>query len=176
MANRIERKLNKLDGVEATVNFATERAAVDFDSATIEPELLVDAVAAAGYTAKLPRRRTAVPIAAVPTLRGRRGGPRAPRPAPPLIVSAAVSVPIFLLAMIPPLQFDYWQWLSLQLATPVVLWAGWPFHRAAWQNLKHGAATMDTLISLGTLTALGWSVIALFFLGAGEPACGWASS
>ena len=73
------------------------------------------------------------------------------------------------LAMIPALQFDYWQWLSLQLATPVVLWGGWPFHRVAWQNLRHGAATMDTLISLGTLAAWGWSVVALFFLGAGEP-------
>jgi len=169
-ANRIERKLNKLDGVEATVNFATERAAVDFDPARVEPDQLVDAVAAAGYAAKLP---------APPDRDSDRAGTASAEDDEAdrelrdlrrrLIVSAAASVPIFLVAMIPALQFDYWQWLSLQLATPVVLWAGWPFHRAAWQNLKHGAATMDTLISLGTLTALGWSVIALFFLGAGEP-------
>ena len=169
-ANRIERKLNKLEGVEATVNFATERAAVDFDPARVEPDQLVDAVAAAGYAAKLP---------APPDRDSDRAGADSAEDDEAdrelrdlrrrLIVSAAASVPIFLLAMIPALQFDYWQWLSLQLATPVVLWAGWPFHRAAWQNLKHGAATMDTLISLGTLTALGWSVVALFFLGAGDP-------
>ena len=80
-----------------------------------------------------------------------------------------LSLPVLALAMIPALQFDYWQWLSLQLATPVVLWAGWPFHRAAWQNLRHGAATMDTLISVGTLAAWGWSVASLFFLDAGLP-------
>src|SRR4029078_11457768 len=84
-------------------------------------------------------------------------------------VSAAIALPLFLIAMIPPLQFEYWQWFSLQLATPVVLWAGWMFHRASWQNLRHGAVTMDTLISLGTLAAYTWSVVALFFLGAGEP-------
>ena len=78
-------------------------------------------------------------------------------------------MPIALIAMIPPLQFDYWQWLSLQLATPVVFWAGWPFHRVAWRNLRHGTASMDTLISLGTLAAWSWSVVALFFLDAGEP-------
>ena len=84
-------------------------------------------------------------------------------------VAIALSVPIALIAMIPPLQFDYWQWLSLQLATPVVFWAGWPFHRVAWRNLRHGTASMDTLISLGTLAAWSWSVVALFFLDAGEP-------
>ncbi|HEX2128475.1 MAG TPA: heavy metal translocating P-type ATPase [Solirubrobacterales bacterium] len=160
-ANRIERKLNKLEGVEATVNFATQKAAVDYDAGLVDPQELLGAVEAAGYRAELPAEQ---PKPAEPeehgelrTLRNR------------LIVSAVLSVPIFAMAMIPPLQFDYWQWLSLQLAAPVVLWAGWPFHRAAWQNLRHGQATMDTLISLGTLAAFGWSVVALFFLGAGEP-------
>jgi Cu+-exporting ATPase len=162
-ANRIERNLNKLEGVEATVNFATERAQVSFDAGRVGTDELLGAVEAAGYKATLPAggsdsgdepdsgERELV------SLRLR------------LIVAAALSLPILLLAMIPPLQFENWQWLSLQLATPVVLWAGWPFHRAAWQNLRHGAATMDTLISLGTLAAWGWSVVALFFLGAGEP-------
>ncbi len=167
-ANRIESNLNKLDGVEATVNFATERAAVTFDPAMVEPTQLVDAVAAAGYAAKLPSPPDRDSGGAGSVEDDEAGGELLALRRR-LIVAALVSVPIFLLAMIPALQFDYWQWLSLQLAAPVVLWAGWPFHRAAWQNLKHGAATMDTLISLGTLTALGWSVIALFFLGAGEP-------
>jgi Cu+-exporting ATPase len=166
-ANRIERKLNKLDGVEATVNFATEQASVTYDSSAVEPEELVGAVEAAGYEAELPSSSL--------------DGPETPREGEDsgereladlrsrLILAGVLSLPILLMAMIPPLQFEYWQWLSLQLATPVVLWAGWPFHKAAWQKLKHGAASMDTLISLGTLTAWGWSVVALFFLGAGEP-------
>ena len=85
------------------------------------------------------------------------------------MVSALLSLPVLLLSMIPALQFDDWQWLALLLATPVVLWGAWPFHRAAWVNLRHGAATMDTLISVGTLAAWGWSLVALFFLGAGDP-------
>jgi Cu+-exporting ATPase len=160
-ASRIERKLNKLDGVEATVNFATETAAVTYDPGSLEPEALIGAVEAAGYTATLPTDDAPVEEveegAELRSLRNR------------LVVAAALAIPILALAMIPPLQFDNWQWLSLQLATPVVLWAGWPIHRAAWRNLKHGAATMDTLISVGTLAAWGWSVVALFFLGAGEP-------
>src|SRR5436190_10353635 len=83
-----------------------------------------------------------------------------------LIFSAAASLPLLLLGMIPALQFDNWQWLSLQLATPVLVWAGWPFHRAAWSNLRHGSVSMDTLISIGTIAAWTWSVISLFFLGA----------
>ncbi|MDP9258254.1 MAG: heavy metal translocating P-type ATPase [Actinomycetota bacterium] len=149
-ASRIERRLNTLQGVEATVNYATERATVSFDAERVTPRELIAAIEAAGYAARLPsssgsawRLRTAT--------------------------AAALSVPVLALAMIPALQFDYWQWLSLALATPVVLWAGWPFHRAAWRNLRHGAATMDTLISLGTLTAWGWSVVALCFLDAGRP-------
>jgi Cu+-exporting ATPase len=159
-AVRIEKRLNKLDGVEATVNYATEHAAVAFDPTLVAPEDLLAAVEAAGYRATLTEPEVDERPDEDPTAPLRRR----------LLVSAALSVPVLLLAMVEPLQFDYWQWLSLQLATPVVLWGGWPFHRAAWQNLKHGAATMDTLISVGTLAAWGWSVVALFFLDAGEPA------
>ena len=169
-ANRVERKLNDLEGVEATVNFATERAAVSFDAGTVETGELLGAVEAAGYSAALP----AVPGAGVAPVDGAEPGEdekdaelRDLRTR--LGVAIALSVPIALIAMIPPLQFDYWQWLSLQLATPVVFWAGWPFHRVAWRNLRHGTASMDTLISLGTLAAWSWSVVALFFLDAGEP-------
>jgi len=167
-ANRIERKLNKLEGVVATVNYATEKATVQFDPHQVGTADLVGAVEAAGYKARLPR-----PVGAdveggdpgeitvedrhVRDLRGR------------LIGAAALSVPLLAISMIPALQFDYWQWLALQLATPVVFWAGWSFHRSAWTNLRHGTATMDTLISVGTLAAWGWSVVALFFLGAGMP-------
>ncbi len=160
-AGRVEKSLNRLDGVEATVNFATGRATVEFDSSQVEPEQLLGAVESVGYSASLPSAEA-------------EGG--APEEADPtddlhrrLIFAAAFSLPVLLLAMIEPLQFENWQWLSLQLATPVVLWAGWPFHKAAWQNLRHGAATMDTLISLGTLAALGWSLYALFIGDAGMP-------
>jgi len=166
-ANRIERKLNKVDGVQATVNYATEKAAVSFDPAQVSTDDLVGAVEAAGYKARLPGPAGAagegdggaidVEDRHVRELRHR------------LIGAAVLSVPLLLISMIPALQFEYWQWLALQLATPVVFWAGWPFHRAAWQNLRHGTATMDTLISVGTLAAWGWSVAALFFLGAGTP-------
>jgi Cu+-exporting ATPase len=161
-ATRIERKLNTLDGVQASVNYATEQAAVSFDAERVSPDDLLRVVAAAGYSAQLPATQAAAAeVADVdPTAALRRR----------LLVAVTLSLPVLAMAMIPALQFDYWQWLSLQLATPVVLWAGWPFHRAAWQNLRHGAATMDTLISVGTLAAWGWSVAALFFLGAGVPA------
>ena len=162
-ATRIEKRLNKLEGVEASVNYATENANVSFDPALVTPEDLLAAVEAAGYQAALPAETGAATESeaeADPSRPLRRR----------LIVSAALSLPVLLLAMIEPLQFDSWQWLSLQLATPVVLWGGWPFHRAAWLNLKHGAATMDTLISVGTLAAWSWSVVALFFLDAGDPA------
>jgi Cu+-exporting ATPase len=161
-ANRIERRLNKLDGVEATVNYATEKAAVRFDPDTVSPDELVEAVEAAGYRATLP----ATP-GTPPTPEAQDDDPsRALRVR--LIGSALLSVPLLLISMIPALQFEYWQWLALQLATPVVFWAGWPFHRVAWLNLRHGTASMDTLISVGTLAAWAWSVAALFFLGAGE--------
>jgi Cu+-exporting ATPase len=154
-ASRIERKLNKLDGVSASVNYATERAAVEYNSARVTRDALVDAVEQVGYAVR-PQSDTAA-AEEDPTASLRRR----------LIVSAVLALPVLPMAMIPSLQFTNWQWLSLLLATPVVLWAGWPFHVAAWKNLRHGAATMDTLISLGTLAAWGWSVVALFFLDAG---------
>jgi P-type Cu+ transporter len=156
-ANRIERKLNKLDGVTATVNYATEKAKVTFAD-DMDPSTLVEQVEAAGYTATLPRKPE--PVEADDPLLSLRQR---------LIGSLVLTVPIIALAMIPALQFTYWQWISLTLAAPVVVWAAWPFHRAAWTNLRHGAATMDTLISMGTLAAFAWSVYALLFGSAGEP-------
>jgi Cu+-exporting ATPase len=155
-ANRIERKLNKLDGVNATVNYATEQARVEFDPATVAPEDLVAAVESAGYEATLPSAPAAAEDEDETAPLRRR-----------LVVAVLLSIPTLVLAMIPALQFDNWQWLSLNLATPVVLWGAWPFHRAAWLNLNHGTATMDTLVSLGTLAAWLWSVHALFFGDAG---------
>jgi len=158
-ANRVERRLNELDGVTATVNFATERASVSYEPGAVEPERLVEAIAAAGYEAALPTAESATDEApeADPDASLRRR----------LIASALLSAPVLVLSMVPPLQFDNWQWLVLQLATPVVLWGAWPFHRAAWANLRHGAATMDTLISLGVLAAWLWSLYALFIGDAG---------
>ena len=159
-ANRIERNLNKLDGVTASVNYATEKATVDFDPDAVTPDDLVAAVEAAGYQAVLPSdepEATETDADELEPLRRR------------LIISAALSLPVLLIAMIRPLQFDNWQWLCLQLATPVILWGAWPFHRAAWANLRHGTATMDTLISMGVLAAWGWSLYALFFGDAGMP-------
>ncbi len=161
-AGRVEKRLNQIDGVEATVNFATERASVSFDPQRVGAEDLVEAVGETGYTAALPAPADA-------TAEAEDDGDPSADLRQRLIFAAALSLPVLLLSMIEPLQFENWQWLALQLATPVVLWAGWPFHRAAWQNLRHGAATMDTLISLGTLAALGWSIYALFFLDAGMP-------
>ena len=159
-ANRIERKLNKLDGVVATVNYATEKAKVTYP-ADVTPDVLVETVEQAGYGAALPRvesREGDVPeVDPTRSLRER------------LLVSIVLTVPVIAMAMIPALQITYWQWLSLTLAAPVVVWGAWPFHRAAWLNLRHGTSTMDTLISLGTLAALGWSVYALFWGTAGTP-------
>ena len=158
-ANRIERRLNKLDGVTATVNYATEKARVDYDPGAVEPAQLLEAVEAAGYRATLPATEPEAGADAdqdeTAPLRRR------------LVLAAVLSVPVLLLAMIPALQFDNFQWLSLNLVTPVVLWAAWPFHRAAWANLKHGAATMDTLVSVGVLAAWLWSLYALFLGDAG---------
>lgn len=160
-ANRIERKLNKMDGVTATVNYATEKASVEFGP-DVSPDDLIATVEKAGYTAELP----------APTEPDREGAPepddglRALRQR--LVTAVVLSVPVIAMAMIPALQFRGWQWLSLTLAAPVVVYAGWPFHRAAAVNLRHGAATMDTLISLGTLAAFAWSLWALFFGSAGE--------
>jgi P-type Cu+ transporter len=155
-AVRVEKKLNKLDGVSASVNYATEIASVEFDPSLASAEALVGAVETAGYHSAVPGDARLEERDPVRDLRVR------------LLVSAALGLPVLLLAMVPALQFDNWQWLSLQLATPLVFWGGWQFHRAAWTNLRHGTATMDTLISLGTIAAWGWSVVALFFLGAGD--------
>ncbi len=160
-AARIEKRLNKLDGVTATVNFATEQARVSFP-ATLSPDDLIAQVEAAGYHARVP-----APAGTTTTDEPGAGND----PSRPLrdrvLISAALTLPVVLMGMIPALQFDAWQWLSLTLAAPVVVWGAWPFHRAAWANLRHAAATMDTLISVGTLAAFGWSLWALFFGDAG---------
>ena len=162
-ANRIERKLNKMDGVTATVNYATEKARVDFPEG-LDPTDLVRTVEQAGYGAALPRPATAD---------AEPGDDEADDPTRSLrqrlVVSALLTVPVIALAMVPAWQFTNWQWLSLTLAAPVVVWGAWPFHRAAWVNLRHGTSTMDTLVSLGTLAALGWSLYALFWGTAGTP-------
>jgi len=162
-ANRIERKLNKLDGVTATVNYATEKARVNAPTG-VDPAALVAQVEAAGYTAQLPH--TTGPTGTDPET----DEPDATRPLRDrLITSTALAVPVIAMAMVPALQFTYWQWISLALAGPVVTWAAWPFHRAAWANLRHGAATMDTLISIGVLAAFLWSLYALLWGTAGVP-------
>ncbi|MDQ3616146.1 MAG: heavy metal translocating P-type ATPase [Actinomycetota bacterium] len=165
-AARVEKRLNKLDGVSATVNYATEKAHVEFSDA-VTPEELLAAVERAGYTATLP----APPPSADPA-----GGRDSETDAEPsralrqrLLLSLVLTAPVVAMAMVPVLQFTYWQWLSLTLAAPVVAWGGWPFHKAAWTNLRHGTFTMDTLVSMGTLAALGWSLYALFFGTAGIP-------
>ncbi|WP_434442953.1 heavy metal translocating P-type ATPase [Lentzea sp. E54] len=156
-AARIERKLNKLDGVEASVNYATEKARISY-AGDLTPADLVKVVEDTGYTAELPSPDPAtVEDDPARTLRQR------------LITAVVLSVPVIALAMIPALQFTYWQWLSLALAGPVVTYAAWPFHKAAWTNLRHGAATMDTLISIGVGAAFLWSLYALFLGTAGVP-------
>ncbi|MFB7507079.1 heavy metal translocating P-type ATPase [Streptomyces broussonetiae] len=163
-AARVEKKLNRMNGVSATVNFATEKAKVSFGEGVRVTDLIAT-VEKTGYTAEEPAppqpqataEGTFEHDAELGTLRQR------------LLVSALLALPVVLLAMVPALQFDNWQWLSLALAAPVVVWGGLPFHRAAWTNLRHGAATMDTLVSVGTLAAFGWSLWALFFGDAGRP-------
>ena len=151
-AARVEKRLNRLDGVQATVNLATETAHVRHPAALPVAEL-IRAVEAAGYTAAVSRRRADD----APPVRTR------------LIVNAALTAPLLVLSMVPAVQFTYWQWVALALAAPVVTWGAWPFHRAALVNAGHGGATMDTLISLGVAVATGWSLYALLFGGAGEP-------
>ena len=159
-AARVEKKLNKLEGVTATVNYATEKARVRFPE-TLDAQALVAEVEKAGYTATVPAaRQDSSEVVAPDPARSLRQR---------LLVSLVLTVPVVAMAMVPALQFTYWQWLSLTLAAPVVVWGAWPFHTAAWTNLRHGASTMDTLISMGTLAALGWSVYALFFGTAGVP-------
>ncbi|WP_432026949.1 heavy metal translocating P-type ATPase [Streptomyces sp. 1222.5] len=164
-AARVEKKLNRMDGVSATVNYATEKAKVTYADG-VQVADLIATVVKTGYTAEEPPPPEPAPEAR----------PGTPERDPELgslrhrlLVSAALAVPVVLLAMIPALQFDDWQWLSLTLAAPVVVWGGAPFHRAAWTNLRHGAATMDTLVSVGTLAAFGWSLWALFLGDAGMP-------
>lgn len=182
-AARIEKRLNRLDGVEANVNYATERASVRCDP-EVDPSELVRAVESTGYHA-----RPAAPVGGHGT--GGEAGADAHEAGPEghdghdghdhgpsdeagiralrdrVLVCLALTVPVVAMAMVPALQFRYWQWLSLTLAAPVVVWGAAPFHRATWLNLRHGAATMDTLISVGTLAAFGWSIYALFWGGAG---------
>ncbi|MFC8224475.1 heavy metal translocating P-type ATPase [Streptomyces sp. NPDC057287] len=197
-AARVEKKLNRMDGVTATVNYATEKARVSYGAGTTLDDL-VATVEKTGYTAlpvvrpasapQVPTPEAEVPPPATTTHRdtggdgfheAAGGGADGSRDAADraadeslaalrqrLLVSAVLAVPVILMAMVPALQFDNWQWLSLTLAAPVVVWGGLPFHRAAWANLRHGAATMDTLVSIGTLAAFCWSVWALFLGDAG---------
>ncbi|MET8676153.1 heavy metal translocating P-type ATPase [Streptomyces sp. NPDC004647] len=163
-AARIEKKLNRMDGVSATVNYATEKAKVTFD-ASVSVADLIGTVEATGYTAREPEPPR--PDSGASDTRPGDDGQRPLRQR--LITAVLLSVPVIAMAMIPALQFDYWQWLSLTLAAPVVAYAAWPFHKAAFTNARHGAATMDTLISLGTSAAFLWSLWALFFGTAGMP-------
>ena len=158
-AMRIEKKLNRLDGVSATVNYATEKARVAIPAGMNVQEVIAE-VERTGYTAALPASAPSRGEDADPELTGLRQR---------LIGSVVLAVPVIVLAMVPAFQFTYWQWLSLVLAAPVVLWGGWPFHRAAAVNARHGAATMDTLVSIGTLAAFAWSLRALFLGTAGMP-------
>ena len=189
-AARIEKRLNKIDGVQATVNYATEQASVVYAADRVSTDALIQAVTSIGYEAALP---AAKPTAPPPFRAGAVPGPpptnagRRPTNASPtttdatdhdaarhlttlrqrLLISTALTIPVAAMSMIGPLQFDNWQWLALTLASPVVIWGGWPFHRAAVLNARHGATTMDTLISVGTLAAFAWSLYALFFGHAG---------
>lgn len=167
-ANRIEKKLNKQEGVTATVNYATEKAHIETgEGAATDADSYIAIVEKLGYGGSVPAPVAPADDPAAKELRGLKRR---------LVVAIALATPVILLAMIPPLQFDYWQWISFALATPVILWAGWPFHKATWVNLKHGAATMDTLITVGTSAAYLWSLYALFFGHAGDPGMrhGWS--
>ncbi|MFC9504106.1 heavy metal translocating P-type ATPase [Streptomyces sp. NPDC057002] len=160
-AARIEKKLNRMDGVTATVNYATEKAKVSY-SDDVSVGDLIATVEATGYTAQepAPAEGHTEPAEETDELRPLRER---------LVTAVVLAVPVVAMAMIPALQFEYWQWLSLTLAAPVVTYAAWPFHKAAFTNARHGAATMDTLISVGTSAAFLWSLWALFFGTAGTP-------
>lgn len=176
-AARIEKKLNRLDGVTATVNYATEKATVTFDPSVVDPSSLVETVESIGYGAALP----APAASSSASSSARSTDPDALTPAEMasaarladlrqrLVISAVLGAPVLVLSMVPALQFEYWQWLAFTLTAPVAVWGGWPFHRAAWMNLRHGATTMDTLVSLGVIAAFAWSTWALFLGGAGVP-------
>jgi len=162
-AARIEKKLNRMPGVEASVNYATEKAQVLLPD-DISVEDAIATIEATGYTARPPRPMPDRQARGDEESDTETAGLRRR-----LLVSAALTLPVLALAMVPRLQFDDWQWLSLTLAAPVVMWGAWPFHRAAWANARHGVATMDTLISVGVLAAFGWSLYALFLGEAGMP-------
>ncbi|MFC4605455.1 heavy metal translocating P-type ATPase [Rhodococcus kronopolitis] len=170
-AARIEKRLNKLDGVTASVNYATEKAKVVFDdsAAALSAADLVAEVEKAGYSATVPTPPAQQPDAAASDEPDDEPSRALAALRTRLIVATVLSVPVIAMAMVPALQFTNWQWLSLTLAAPVIVWAGLPFHRATWANLKHGAATMDTLITVGTSAAFLWSLYALFFGTAGTP-------
>jgi P-type Cu+ transporter len=158
-ANRVEKRLNRLDGVTASVNYATEKASVTVDGEVTVDDLIAQ-VEKAGYTAEPPAAPEPADEPADEPVRALRHR---------LVVSALLAVPVIVLSMVPALQFTYWQWASLTLTAPILVWGAWPFHVAAYKNLRLGAATMDTLVSLGTLAAFGASLYALFLGGAGEP-------
>ncbi|MER7394164.1 heavy metal translocating P-type ATPase [Streptomyces sp. NPDC000151] len=169
-AARIEKKLNRMEGVEATVNYATEKAKVSYRGTDVAVSDLIATVEATGYTAQEPAPPARTPGESGGLAEDGHESDDALRPLRQrLITAAALAVPVIAMAMVPALQIEYWQWLSLTLAAPVVTYAAWPFHRAAWTNAKHGAATMDTLISVGTTAAFLWSLWALFFGTAGTP-------
>ncbi|GAA4800848.1 heavy metal translocating P-type ATPase [Streptomyces ziwulingensis] len=167
-AARVEKKLNRMDGVTATVNYATEKARVSYPAGTDVADLIATVVRT-GYTAEEPPPPEPAAGPAGPEAASAPHDPELSALRQRLTVSALLAAPVVLLAMVPVAQFDHWQWLSLTLAAPVVVWGGLPFHRAAWTSLRHGAATMDTLVSLGTLAAFGWSLWALFLGDAGMP-------
>ena len=162
-AARIEKRLNRMEGVTATVNYSTEKASVAFGPSVTTSDL-IEQIEATGYSAR-------VPVPVQPSTEASAVEPVDPTHAlrVRLLISLALATPVVALAMVPALQFDSWQWLSLTLAAPVVTWGAWPFHRATWMNLRHAAATMDTLISVGVLAAFGWSLYALFLGDAGDP-------
>ncbi|HLS01145.1 MAG TPA: cation transporter, partial [Beutenbergiaceae bacterium] len=162
-ANRVEKRLNRMPGVEASVNYATHKATI-FAPVGIEVADLISTVEKTGYSAQLPDVDAGEPQSDA----DQEEDPELISLRQRMIGSIVLSVPVILISMIPALQFPNWQWLMLTLTAPVIVWAGYPFHRATWVNLRHGATTMDTLVSLGTISALGWSVYALFFGTAGE--------
>jgi Cu+-exporting ATPase len=169
-AARVERCLNDLEGVEATVNYALDRATVAYDPARVDPATLVAAVESLGYTAELPAppAEAGAPVPGAPPGGEARGDDQVEALRTRVLVCAALAVPVVLVSMVPALQFRNWQWFALTLASPVAVWGAWPFHSAAWRNARHRTATMDTLISLGVAAAYGWSLVALFLGDAGE--------
>src|SRR2546430_5600081 len=171
-AMRIERKLNRIDGVNASVNFAIETARVQYPP-TVGVADLVAAVEATGYTATVPPPPAVAPTPGTASPGGAAAADEAAATERSLrtrlLVCVVLTAPVLAMAMIAPLQVRNWQWLALTLASPVAVWGAWPFHKAAWVNLRHRAATMDTLISMGVTVAYGWSVWALFFGTAGQP-------